>query len=208
METDILDEKPLKNQTIISIYQRRAVRKYEIKPVTKKVIEQLLQAGRMAPSAMNRQPWKFYVVTNTNLIHQLSRDVSKKISSETINKGVKGILEAASGLLHFAHSFNFSTFKDPVFYGAPLVIFITSPVNNEWAKLDIGMCAQNMMLAAYSLGLDSCPVGFGKFVENTEHYPELKIPPNERIELSVIFGYGDESPKVHKRETNNVTYIN
>jgi nitroreductase len=40
------------------------------------LIEQLLAAGRMAPSAMNKQPWKFYVVTNSEIIHTLSNDIS------------------------------------------------------------------------------------------------------------------------------------
>jgi len=52
-----------------------------------------------------------------------------------------------------------------------VVIFIISPHDNEWASLDVGMCAQNIMLAAKSLGLDTCPVGFGKYVEKTKIFP-------------------------------------
>jgi nitroreductase len=207
METEVLSKTVYQNDTIESIYERRAVRKYKNKPVAKRIIEQLLEAGRMAPSAMNRQPWKFYVVTNKELIHLLSRDIAKKAFKDTLKKGVKNVLKSAKGLFHFVDMFRFSSLSDPIFYGAPVVIFITSPGNNEWANLDIGMCAQNMMLAAKSLGLESCPVGFGKFVENTEHYPSLQIPANERVELSVIFGYGAETPEVHERETKNAVFV-
>jgi len=208
MQAEILTEIRQLNETLATIYKRRAVRKYKNKPVDKNLIEQLLAAGRMASSAKNKQPWKFYVVTNKELIHILSKDVWKKTFKDTLKKGVKGLLKVTSGLFHFAQSFDFSTFSDPVFYGAPVVIFITSPgSSNEWAKLDIGMCAQNIMLSAKSLGLDSCPVGFGKYVENTQHYSMLKIPETETVELSIIVGYGDETPAIPKREIDNATYI-
>jgi nitroreductase len=88
-----------------------------------------------------------------------------------------------------------------------VVIFITAPKDNEWAALDIGMCSQNMMLAAKFMGLDSCPVGFGKYIEHTKLYPQLHIPSSEEIHLSIIFGYGDETPEVHKRIKKNAIYI-
>ena len=45
-----------------SIYNRRSVRKYLDKNVSKEMIEQIIDAGRMAPSAKNRQPWKYIVL--------------------------------------------------------------------------------------------------------------------------------------------------
>lgn len=207
MKTEVLTAVKQRNETLTTIYNRRAVRKYENKSVSKKLIEELIAAGRMAPSAMNKQQWKFYVVTNKELIHTFSNDIAKTAFKETVKKGLKGVLKTLSGMLHFAQTFTLSSIKDPVFYDAPVVIFITSPKTNEWAGLDIGMCAQNMMLAAKSLGLDTCPVGFGKFVEHTKHYSLLDIPPTEQVQLSVIVGYGDEQPPVHERKTDNVKYI-
>ena len=207
MKAEVFTQTKQHNETLATIYKRRAVRKYKNKPVSRNLIEQLLAAGWMAPSAMNRQPWQFYVVTNKELIHTFSKDISKKAFKDTMKKGAKGMLKAVASLFHFAQSFDFSTFSDPVFYGAPVVIFITSPRNNEWAQLDIGMCAQNIMLAAKSLGLDTCPVGFGKFVEHTGHYSLLNIPETETVQLSITVGYGDETPDVHERKTDNITFI-
>ena len=51
------------NEVLKIIYARRAVRKYNDKPLDRKIIEELLDAGRMAPSAINKQPWKFYILT-------------------------------------------------------------------------------------------------------------------------------------------------
>jgi len=44
------------NEVIKNIYERRAVRKYTDQVVTKDIIEEIVDAGRMAPSAMNKQP--------------------------------------------------------------------------------------------------------------------------------------------------------
>lgn len=207
METEPIIEKAQLNQTITTIYSRRAVRKYKAQPVERRLIDQLLAAGRMAPSAMNRQPWRFYVVTNKELHQLLSKDIVKKAFKEEISKGIKGILNTAFMLLRTLPKFDLSKFDDPVFYNAPVVIFITAPTDNEWAGLDIGMCTQNIMLAAKSMGLDTCPVGFGKFVDHTAHYARLGIPENEKVQLAVIAGYGDEEPPVHKRITDNVSYF-
>ncbi len=69
------------------------------------------------------------------------------------------------------------------------------------------MCSQNIMLAAKSIGLDSCPVGFGKFVEKTQIYSKLNIPDSDQVNLAIIIGYGNENPEVHERIKNNVIYI-
>lgn len=44
-----------------SIYSRRSIRKYSDKQVPKEMIEQIIEAGVMSPSAKNRQPWKYIV---------------------------------------------------------------------------------------------------------------------------------------------------
>ncbi|RLF92580.1 nitroreductase, partial [Thermococci archaeon] len=44
------------------IYGRRSIRRYEKKPIPDEVLKLILEAGRLAPSARNRQPWCFVVV--------------------------------------------------------------------------------------------------------------------------------------------------
>ena len=84
---------------------------------------------------------------------------------------------------------------------------ISSTKGNEWAQLDIGMCAQNIMLAAKSLGLDSCPVGLAKFIEHTDEYNEMEVPSSEEINLAILIGYGDETPHIHERKKDNAKFI-
>jgi len=61
------------NNTFETIYSRRAVRKYKPKKVDRGLIEQILEAGRMAPSAHNNQPWKFYMLTDKDDIQTFSK---------------------------------------------------------------------------------------------------------------------------------------
>jgi len=48
-----------------------AVRRYRDKPVPEDVLRRVLEAGRLSPSAMNKQPWHFVVVQDPNMLRQL-----------------------------------------------------------------------------------------------------------------------------------------
>ncbi|MGN6178347.1 MAG: nitroreductase family protein [Mucilaginibacter sp.] len=194
------------NQVIETITTRRAVRRYKELAVEKSVIDQVIEAGRWAPSAMNEQSWRFYVLTDSEKIHRLAGDIAHlafRLKDRTLGE----LKAAALSIFHFSGLKELLTQDDHIFYHAPVVVFITAPDDNEWTGLNTGMCAQNMMLAAKSLGLDSCPIGLARFVEKTAHYPDLQIPVGEHIELALVLGYGAQQPKPHPRITNNVTYL-
>jgi nitroreductase len=184
-ETDALH-----NETLQTIYTRRAIRKYKDVAVEGKLVDEIIRAGKMAPSAMNQQPWKFYVLSNPERIQAFSNEIFK----------------LASGFFDL-HKLDHQQSDDPIFHKAPVVIFLTVPRNNEWAFIDAGMCAQNMTLAAKSLGLDSCPVGLASFIEKTRVYPLLGIPSAEKIAITLVFGYGDEQGEMHERKKDNVLYL-
>lgn len=69
---DKLLERESEEHKMNSIFHRVSIRKYEEKPVEQEKITQLLKAAMAAPSACNQQPWEFYVVTDKNVIEQLS----------------------------------------------------------------------------------------------------------------------------------------
>ncbi|MGZ3873828.1 MAG: nitroreductase [Mucilaginibacter sp.] len=189
-----------------NIYERRSVRKYLDQPVDRELIEQVIDAGRMAPTAMLKQPWKFYVLTSKESIREFSKEIVRTVAKEMVHDGPAGIAKLAMGALYSLYYGNL--FKGPdIFYGAPVVIFITAPRDEPWACYDISMCAQNMMLAAKALGLDSCPLGVGKYVEHTPIYYKLRVPYPEQVFLAVIIGYGDEHPKAHERVRDNLIFV-
>ena len=187
------------NEVTKNIFERRSVRKYKDRPVAKSVIKKILESGTMAPSATNKQPWKFYVLTKSDTIHEFSKEIVKAAMRESS--------ESVLGLFNFPNSEEQMKISDMVFYHAPVVVFITSPRNDEWADLDIGMCAQNMMLAARSYGLESCPIGFAKYVEKSDIYNKLNISTSEHVNLAVIFGYGNETPQLHERKKGIFFFI-
>lgn len=207
METQTTAKKNISKGILKTIYTRRAVRRYTEQAVERDLIGQVIDAGRMAPSAINNQPWKFYVLTDPVTIKSFSKEIIRAAAKVFMKSGVKTILKTIKDSLHFGHALRFTKENDPIFHGAPVVIFITAPKNYEWAGLDIGMCAQNMMLAAKEMGLDTCPVGLAKFVEQTKLFPQLQIPASEQVMLAVILGYGNEEPEIHKRKKDNVLYI-
>jgi nitroreductase len=194
------------DDTLKLIYERRSIRKYKNIPVERELIERIIDAGRMAPSAINLQPWRFYIVTKPEDISFFSKEIKRNMIEGIIKSDLKNIIKSAKEFLHFPHKMNFLKEADPVFHGAPVVIFISSPSDSEWASIDIGMCSQNIMLAAKSLGLDSCPIGMVKY-GSAETFSKLNVPVNEQIRLAIILGYGDENPKAATRIKTNLTFI-
>jgi nitroreductase len=56
-----------------AIFERVSIRKYQDQPVEPEKTQALLRAAMQAPSAANQQPWEFYVVTNKDVLAQLSQ---------------------------------------------------------------------------------------------------------------------------------------
>jgi nitroreductase len=199
----VIANNQVSTETLKIIFERRAVRKYLPDMPEDEEIEKIVEAGRMAPSAMNQQPWKFYIATHKDTIASFSNEIAKITSKVAL----KHPLETIKTLLNFSSGPIGHYSEDAIFHGAPIVIFITAPRDNEWAGLDTGMCAQNMMLAAKSLGLDTCPVGFAKYIEKTPVYHKLGIPPAEEVQLAVLLGYGAEKPEPHPKVKDNAIFI-
>lgn len=66
------NELPQESKGKSCIFKRVSVRKYEDRPVEQEKIERMLRAAMAAPSACNQQPWEFYVVTDKDVIKELS----------------------------------------------------------------------------------------------------------------------------------------
>lgn len=111
-----------------AIKNRRSVRRFEERPVPEELIRKIVEAGQWAPSACNRQDWKFIIVD--------SEEVKEKILKETTAHFV-----GKAPLLIFVL---YSNRTDNLEYKDHL--------------LSAAMAAQNMQLAAHALGLGACCV--------------------------------------------------
>ncbi|HEX9262373.1 MAG TPA: nitroreductase family protein, partial [Candidatus Bathyarchaeia archaeon] len=54
------------------VRNRRSIRKYQEKSVEKEKLERILEAARLAPSAMNRQPYQIFIVSNKEILSKIS----------------------------------------------------------------------------------------------------------------------------------------
>ena len=169
-----------KNHVLEAIKSRRAIRSYEDKPVPESAIETMLEAATYAPSAINIQPWKFTIVTSKAEMKRLS-DIAKPALLRTLPDAGNEALSALKKSL--------SDPKYNIFYDAPLLIFV-SGAQSRFGVYDCSMAAQNMMLAAYSLGIGSCWIGTAVALANEPKIKaELGVPEDYEVHAAIIFGY-------------------
>lgn len=167
-----------------TILNRRSTRNFKEDPVPEPLIKRILEAGRFAPSGGNTQPWKLAVVTNRDFIQELE-EVCYQINAGLYNLYAKDetlmdFVAAAGKPLPVAlcdyrvigGGFRAVAQRDlPIFFNAPCVIFMAGNDKLSFPDTHIGICGQNMNLAALSLGLGFCWINFGAVVT---HVPEIK----------------------------------
>lgn len=157
------------------ILRRRSVRKYKNEQVPEWMVKRILEAARFAPSAGNGQPWKFIVIRDRKVIDELTEDVVMKAENVSQLFGKKWIRPLKKTLIRMQpnqlHPTPFSIVpllaqrKFGLYHGAPTVILILKDVRGiANPDLDCGIAGQNMVLAAHSMGLGTCWVGFTKMV--------------------------------------------
>jgi nitroreductase len=160
-----------------TIFKRRSVRWYKSEQVPEHLLRRVLEAGRYAPSAGNSQPWKFIVIRDKDILEEMERDVQRtckifRFFLDWRRRGPMGMLgwfysqifiRILPNELHpipLGAIFLIAESKLKLFHGAPTVIMILKDkrgVSNP--DLDCGICGQNMVLTAHSLGLSTCWIG-------------------------------------------------
>jgi nitroreductase len=168
------------NPVLEAIKSRRAIRSYEDKPVPESAIQTMLEAATYAPSAINVQPWKFTLITSKAEMKLLS-DVAKP----ALIRALPDVSD--EGLVNLKKRLSDPNYN--IFYNAPLLIFVAC-VKSPYAVYDCSMAAQNMMLAAYTLGIGSCWIGTAVPAANDSNIKaRLGIPEYLDVHVAVIFGY-------------------
>lgn len=164
------------------ILARRSVRKYKDEQVPEFMIRRLLEAGRFAPSAGNSQPWKFVVLRDREMIGELTSTVVQycRIIQKLIDYRLPGgfwrkplaklLIRLMPNDLHPVPFGAISLIADGklgLYHDAPTIILIFKDVRGvSNPDLDCGIAGQNMVLAAHSMGLGTCWVGFAKLALN------------------------------------------
>ena len=170
------------NEAMKTLYERRSIRRYQSKQITREELDAVIRAGVCAPSGKNGQSAIIVAVQDKATRDELSR----------LNAAVLG------------------TQSDP-FYGAPTVLVVLADANSPYAVEDGSLVLGNLMNAAKALGLGSCWINRAKEVFASDTGKALlKKWGVEGDWIGIghcILGYPDEEPAMKTRKENYVTYV-
>ena len=210
--------------------QRRSIRRYRKAQVPGHLIRRLLEVARFAPSQGNCQPWKFIVVRDPDMIRGMEefcvgecRKFSNGLDYATLPAGsFKYRLARAKAKLfgrlqpNMLHPVPVSGVtaiaqgRFAVFHRAPTVILILMDKRGVGVPpVDVGICGSNIVLAAQSLGLGTCWIGFSKFLnESPEWCERLGVEYPYEVAEAIAVGYpvGDTTRMV-PRETHETVWF-
>lgn len=187
------------------VFTRRSVRNFSDKPVPEPLLRRIVEAGRHAPSGGNSQPWKFIVVTSKSLIDEMN-EASARILGATYEAYAD---DEKVKMLAAGYKANPTPGSwDPriilggigtcirnginqVLLGAPAVILIAADRRAIGGpQMQVGICGQNMILVANSLGLKATWVGFVGACNGVPPIMEkLGLQDPFLITSSVVVGY-------------------
>lgn len=175
------------------IRERRSVRNYTDRELPDEALRAIIAAGIQAPTALGLQPWQFVVVRDRDLMQRAS-DYCKPILVEKIGE------ESRPGTEEFLAALRNPEFN--IFYNAPVLVLVLGAREVVSSVIDCALCAENMLLAAWALGLGSCWVGSATLVEqNPRLLAALRVPDDHQIVAPLIFGYPALLlPKPERRE--------
>lgn len=176
-----------------AIQSRRSIRRYKADPIPRESIEAILDAGRLAPSGKNNQPWRFVVVQNEE--------------REKMFSCLQAGLEKAksTGIPTGSAEYTFQIMRE-----APATVFIFDPkdaaVQREQTVTErvfgivnvqsVGGAIQTMLLRAQEMGIGSLWI-----CDTFYAYDELCawLGRDSLLVAAVALGYPDETPEARPR---------
>jgi coenzyme F420-0:L-glutamate ligase/coenzyme F420-1:gamma-L-glutamate ligase len=179
-----------------AIKQRRSIRKYLPRQVSREIVTEVLVAAGWAPSAHNSQPWRFIVLEDAKVKQKLADAMAEAWTADLVKDGVK---------------IDSQMRKERVerFSNAPVLILGCLTMDGlrkfsdsekqmferDLAVESFGAALQNILLAAHAKGLGACWFCAPSFCKETVR-KILKIPSDVEPQAFVAMGYPAEKPKV------------
>ena len=186
---------------IRAIYERRAIRTYDDRPISRDDVELVLDAAIHAPSAVNCQPWAFVVIQEREALARYAKEGTQLLLDEPLAvEVVESGLPDMDRLRQMASGPDFE-----LFHGAPalVVIYATSADGVP----DCFLAAQNLMLASWTLGLGTCPIGLARPLFNrAEVKKELGVSPEWTCALPIAIGWPDAAAAPTSRRPAQVAW--
>jgi nitroreductase len=185
------------NEVLKTISKRFSCRSYTEKKLEEEHLSAIAQAAIEAPSGMNRQGWQVIIVKDKHLIDEMDVEGMKVLSSMEDKSTFERIMSRGGRL----------------FYNAPcMVVIAITESNPKGAELiDLGILAQNIVLAATSLGIDNLHCGFVGVAfagEKAAYFKrKLQFPEGYECGLGVLLGYAKEPGQPHVPDKDKITVI-
>lgn len=175
-----------------AIEGRRSIRQYEEREVEREKLQQIAECGVLAPSAMNCQEWELRIVG----------------SKAWIDRCTAAFVEQVKGTPLGDHLLT-ADFKN-MFRNAPAVIFVAAKPST-YAGVNVGLLGENMMLAAYELGLGTCclgsPVGFLNSEAGSQFLASLGFSEGYVLQYALAVGYPAEQPEAKPRDMSKIVFV-
>jgi len=196
-------------QLVRLMLSRRSCRNYTHRALDRKLLEDLVRIGACAPSGTNSQAWTFTILPHRPAVETLGNLVASyfaKLNHQAANPLLRNILRLAGkpALANYyrryhqtiAHGLREWTEQgyDRLFHGAPAAIIVGSRPGASCPKEDALLATGNILLAAHTLGLGSCLIGFAvaAMAKAPKIQQALGIPDDESIHAVIALGYPAE----------------
>ncbi|MDC0432263.1 nitroreductase [Hyphomicrobiales bacterium] len=192
---------------------RRSIRGYKPKPVSKKVLEEVLELAVRSPSSMNTQPWHFHIVTGDVLDNIRRENTEKNISGVAPSREIRSPLGYEGVHRERQVEVAIQLFKEMGIkredkesrqdwilrgfrqFDAPVAVIVTFDSNlkdDDISKFDCGAVVNGLVNAGWSKGLGAVINSQGIMQSPVvRHY--ANIPENETIMICVAMGYPDHT---------------
>jgi len=196
-------------QLVRLMRSRRSCRNFTEKSVDRSILEDLIRIGVTAPSGSNCQKWTFTVLPNRRELVELGNKASlffKRMNRLAEKSYLRWFLKllGRDQLDSYYHD-HYETVKrgleqwegtgcDLLFHGATAAIIVGSKPGASCPMEDALLATQNILLAAHSMGLGTCLVGFAVAVLNNDQSIKrfIGIPEEETVYAVIALGYPDE----------------
>ena len=189
---------------------RRSCRNFTEKPVDRAHLEDLVKIGITAPSGSNCQPWTFTILPNREAVNRLGqrvgaffRKTNRMAEKAWLRTGLKWLGRPELDSYFREH---YATVerglaawengqRDLLFHGAPAVIVVAGDENASCPSEDALLATGHMLLAAHSMGLGTCLIGFVIEAMRRDRTiaRSLGIPDNEIPYAVIAIGWPDET---------------
>lgn len=179
-------------ELIETIKKRRSIRKFKNTKVKKELIEDLINCARLAPSAKNRQPWKFVIVQD---------DIKEKIADVMLEKEEISNINLESKIYNANNSVK-ATAK--IIKEAPILILVLKQYEDNWIIgdcLSIGGAIEHICLRATDLGLGS--LWIRDIVYTQKEIAKLVCHEDMEVISAISIGYPNEKPNQRPRKDLN-----